>query len=364
LLPARHANIMDRSTKIEVVACPGGLEDDEEAQKSWTSRPDHPVSRGCLGRIFTPALLQGRLRQHTWWHRLYHPGSQIICNAAMAFMFLIIGIVLLTASGGVNEIAVSYSATGTHTITVEEAWQGPVYLYYELDGFHANLRSMVSVRDKEIFGSMGECGDVTTLGAAAKMLGGNDTALFNPLGVQSGMQPSSELRPCGAIAASMFLDSAELSGEEGPVPISFDVASEEDRRFASKHFGLDKDGNAIFLPTRTPSWLGTSQDVFTRYIIWMRTRVSSQFRNILGVIDGGLPKGEYTVEITRADPHWQLWDVKRALVFSTASTFGGKNSFLGIGFVVMAAVYGVMSVLFLVVYAKARRAAYCVAHGD
>lgn len=64
------------------------------------------------------------------------------------------------------------------------------------------------------------------------------------------------------------------------------------------------------------------------FIVWMRTAGLPTFKKLYAKIDADLPKGTYTIEV--ADNfRVERFSGTKAIVLSTVSWLGGKNTFLG-----------------------------------
>jgi len=84
------------------------------------------------------------------------------------------------------------------------------------------------------------------------------------------------------------------------------------------------------------------------FIVWMRTAGLPTFRKLYARINKNLKKGEqYTIAV---NPGFNVTSFKgkKRLVLSTTSWMGGKNSFLGIAYVVVGSISLVLGLGFLI----------------
>ncbi|KRY18068.1 Cell cycle control protein 50B [Trichinella patagoniensis] len=233
-------------------------------------------------------------------------------------------------------------------------FSAPVYIYYGLSGFYQNHRRYVKSRD-----------DVQLLG--------------NPKHVSSDCFPFQyaeneiPIAPCGAIANSMFNDTFLIKYKivdqiDAVVPLAYDeIAWPSD---LSKKFR-----NPDSVPL-SAAFEGTSKPPYWRkpvyelsnvssasgfqnesLIVWMRSAALPNFRKLHSRVlhvdnfANALPKGNYTVEITYNYPV-ASFDGRKRFIISNASWAGGKNSFLGIAYIVVGTVCIVMGCVFLFVHMK------------
>jgi len=81
----------------------------------------------------------------------------------------------------------------------------------------------------------------------------------------------------------------------------------------------------------------------------MRVAGLPTFRKHWGRIEDGLEKGTYTVTIQN-NYDTSKFSGEKHIVFTTVNEFGGKNYLLGIFFIALAKLAGVLCVIFLIVY--------------
>ena len=82
----------------------------------------------------------------------------------------------------------------------------------------------------------------------------------------------------------------------------------------------------------------------------MRPAGLPNFRKLWGRIDRDLKAGEVvTVNVTNAFDV-SKFDGKKFLILSTVNVFGGKNTFLGISYIVLGAICIVLAIVFLIGY--------------
>jgi len=90
-------------------------------------------------------------------------------------------------------------------------------------------------------------------------------------------------------------------------------------------------------------------------IVWMRTAGLPNFRKLYGVFQGTLPKGTYTMTIHSVF-EVVSFDGTKAIVLSNNSFLGGKNSFIGITYIVIGSVFLFFALCFLLRHMVAPRA--------
>ncbi|KRX44572.1 Cell cycle control protein 50B [Trichinella murrelli] len=312
------------------------------------------------------------------WQPILTAGSVLPTFFVIGLAFIPIGVALLIASNNVQELVIDYTDCVMEeklckdeisdptkimenppcrclvAFELHHDFSAPVYIYYGLSGFYQNHRRYVKSRD-----------DVQLLG--------------NPKHVSSDCFPFQyaeneiPIAPCGAIANSMFNDTFLIKYKivdqsDAVVPLSYDeIAWPSD---LSKKFR-----NPDSVPL-SAAFEGTSKPPYWRkpvyelsnvssasgfqnesLIVWMRSAALPNFRKLHSRVlhvdnfANALPKGNYTVEITYNYPV-ASFDGRKRFIISNASWAGGKNSFLGIAYIVVGTVCIVMGCVFLFVHMK------------
>jgi len=287
---------------------------------------------------------------------------------------------------------------GTNYITfdVKEDMIKPVHLYYQLDNFYQNHRRYVKSRDdKQLRGvdewsknnwkwdssvQMNEANEAAT---PARSKSANAAfPLCTPLVLPNHVSgadctwntttgsgvPCKVMWPCGLIAGSFFND--------WYLPIDPVTGATTDSDWSEKNIAWVSDRQTKFkLPTKaSANWdykddvaKGVSSDYYHLYqmypsfpnlkeegltnehfIVWMRTAGLPTFRKLYARINKDLKKGEqYTIAV---NPGFNVTSFKgkKRLVLSTTSWMGGKNSFLGIAYVVVGSISLVLGLGFLI----------------
>ncbi|CAB4005105.1 cell cycle control 50A-like isoform X2 [Paramuricea clavata] len=98
------------------------------------------------------------------------------------------------------------------------------------------------------------------------------------------------------------------------------------------------------------------------FIVWMRTAAFPKFRKPYRKVvhendfGDGLPKGKYWLHINYNYPVTKF-DGEKRFIISNTSWLGGKNSFLGIAYLVVGSISGFMSGVFFYVHLKVKSSA-------
>lgn len=307
-------------------------EDSSKSSDDISKRPDNT------------AFKQQRLAA---WQPVYEPKSVLPMFFIVGVIFIPLGAVFLVSSNNVWEVSLDYtncvdissglpcssnapnvSCTCQVNLEVERDIKETVFVYYGLSNFYQNHRRYVKSRD-----------DNQLLGSKVDSLSDD----CSPFKVDSNEKL---IAPCGAIANSIFNDTFEVSG----VSISRkNIAWNSDHEVKFNNPEPINDLNTAFLDfVKPPYWskrveeLDTSDSNNNGYKnealeVWMRTSAFPTFRKIYGRLDNGLSQGNYNVSISYNYPVIGFDGTKR-IIFSTVSFLGGKNSFVGVSYIVVGSV--------------------------
>lgn len=229
--------------------------------------------------------------------------------------------------------------------TIPKAMEAPVMMYYRLTNYYQNQRLYVrSVNWDQLKGDALAAGDL-----------GDCDPLISP---DTGATAGPVYYPCGMIANSMFSDQiSDLVAEDGTA-YSFppkDIAwSCDESRYGPSKYTLDQVAPppywtwdaTLVNPDGTYKRLPDLQ-ADERFQVWMRVAGLPTFLKAYGKRQSELPAGTYTVTI---DSNFQVisYGATKSLVLSTTSWMGGKNTFIGVMYIVTGSVFLLTAAAFLV----------------
>jgi hypothetical protein len=280
--------------------------------------------------------------------------STTITFVAFGVVFIVIGIVVLVYSKKTVEISYRYDEECQNSsnniceikLTIPKTMQQPIMMYYQLDNFYQNHRRYVkSKSDLQLDGDYislkkikdsGDCEPVET----------NQEMEKNKSISGLELDPNEVAVPCGLIAKSFFNDTYQLKNEKGE-QITIDesnIAWEADKKLKYKNVKDPNGKDKEFY--KKVQWIDMTNEHF---IVWMRPAGLPNFRKLWGRIRDDLPEGEYTVKI---EDNFKVSAFKgrKHIVLSTVNAFGGKNTFLGVSYVVVGGICIVLALIFLIGY--------------
>ena len=265
------------------------------------------------------------------------------------FVFIILGIIILIFSNKIEEISFRYDDYCKDknpcivTLQVKNDMEKNIMVYYQLDGFYQNHRRYVkSKSDDQLNGKdisyqamkdSQDCDPVITneeMGKAESITG---TPLVN----------DEVAIPCGLIAKSFFNDNFKewkLTDEFGDTQAlnvnEKDIAWKADKEL--KYKNIDK----------SRQWIDMTDEHF---IVWMRPAGLPNFRKLWGRITDRDLKAGTKIEV-KIENNFDVssFNGKKYLILSTVNAFGGKNSFLGISYIVLGGISIVLAVVFVIGY--------------
>ena len=261
--------------------------------------------------------------------------------------FIVIGIIVLIYSNDIVEKVHRYDdkcdpgKVCSSKLSIDADMKLPVMVYYQLNNFYQNHRRYVKSKSNDQLKGM-------ILTAAQIEEDCKPIVLMKDVGVKKAIDGTTTFsdtdvaNPCGLIAKSFFNDKYILKDNTGDIFIDeTNIAWQADKELK---YAKPKDYEKI-------QWLNTSDEHF---MVWMRPAGLPNFRKLWGRITKYnnkdiLPQGTYNIEITN-NYNVTAFDGEKYFVLSTVNSFGGKNSFLGIAYIVVGSLCLIMAIVFFIGY--------------
>jgi hypothetical protein len=286
-------------------------------------------------RIKNSAFKQQRLPA---WRPVPTILSLVIVLSLFGIVFVILGIVLLVYSSKIDSVELDYTNCGntsfcTQTINIDKRIEGPVFVYYQLNGFFQNSRRYVKSKNiKQLQGN--EISDKEDCSPAIynKDMDLGDKASLN----NTSLSPNDVAIPCGLMAKTFFNDTYTFSINGTQLPVNeTGIAFAKDRDLFKKNYNMNK------------QWMDLTNEHF---LVWMRPSGLPNPKKLWGRIDQDLESGTQIDVVINNNYNVDFYEGKKKIILSNANKFGGKNKVLGISYIIVGALSFVFAILFPIGY--------------
>ncbi|XP_044144599.1 cell cycle control protein 50A [Bufo gargarizans] len=310
------------------------------------------------------------------WQPILTAGTVLPAFFIIGIIFIPIGIGIFVTSNNIREYEIDYTGIDpnspcykclniswnnnstclcTINFTLDNAFEGNVYMYYGLSNFYQNHRRYVKSRDDS-------------------QLNGDSNSLTNPSKECDPyrVNQNKPIAPCGAIANSMFNDSFSLYQIKNGTEIEIPLAKKGLAWWTDKNVKFrNPTGNlsdALKDTTKPINWRKPVYELDPNdpenngfinedFIVWMRTAALPTFRKLYRLIEKGessfaaLAPGNYSLHIEYNYPVLSF-DGRKRMILSTISWMGGKNPFLGIAYITVGSICFFLGVVLLIIHHK------------
>jgi hypothetical protein len=264
--------------------------------------------------------------------------SIIIVFSIFGIVFLVLGIVLLVYSNKVKSVELDYTDCGnvtfcSKTMNITETIEGPVFVYYQLNGFFQNSRRYVKSKNiKQLQGDeISEKDDCSPVIYNKDMDLGDKVSLNN-----TSLSPNDVAIPCGLMAKTFFNDTYTFSINGTQLLVNeTGIAFAKDRDLFKKNYNMNK------------QWMDLTNEHF---IVWMRPSGLPNPKKLWGRIEQDLESGTQIDVVINNNYNVDFYEGKKKIILSNATKFGGKNKFLAVSYIVVGALSLICAIVFPIGY--------------
>ena len=277
--------------------------------------------------------------------------STTLCFLFSGMIFVLVGALLLYFTTKIKEFVIRYDdipacnnvlqSPVDNTCQVEidltDTYEPPVMVYFQLENFYQDHRRYIKSRSiSQLQGNIlttsqisSDCDPIVTV---------QDLGIYRTIGGNI-LNSTDPANPCGLIARSLFNDTFVLSQNNSLIPIN------------ENNIAWDSDKKGRYVNSLNYTQVQWTDVENEHFMVWMRPAGLPDFRKLWGRVYTQLTPGKYLLTVHN---NFQVssFNGKKSFVLSTANILGGKNSFLGIAYVIVGSVCIIVAFFFWVMHKK------------
>ena len=276
------------------------------------------------------------------WRPVPTISNIIIVFSLFGIFFIVMGIFILKYAKKIKPEEKDYTSCELNAtnfcnveIKLKNNIEQPVFVYYQLDGFFQNIRRYL--KSKEIDQLTGDDAKVHDNCEPAET---NEEMGFSK--GQKAIDNKTELImnniaiPCGLIAKTYFNDNFTFYINNKHIKVDeSNIAFDRDKKIYNKDIDLSK------------QWISLKDEHF---LVWMRPSGLPNPMKLWGKINQDLKKDD-TIKI-EIEYNYEVkhYGGKKKIILSNTTMLGGKNTFMGICYIVVGILSLICAIIFLIGY--------------
>lgn len=271
--------------------------------------------------------------------------STTLCFLISGIIFVLVGALLLYYTTKIKEFVIRYdnilecdtalqnadNKSCQFEIELKDTFEAPVMVYYQLENFYQVHRRYI--KSKSLSQLKGEILTVDEIKSDCDpIITVEDLGVYTTLGGKT-LGANDPANPCGLIAKSLFNDTYSIAKDNEMIVID------------EKDIAWDSDKKNRYVKPINASLIQWTDVEDEHFMVWMRPAGLPDFRKLWGRIRMNLNPGKYMLSIVNNYPV-QSFGGKKSFVLSTANVLGGKNSFLGVAYLIVGCVCLIVALFF------------------
>jgi len=273
----------------------------------------------------------------------------IIIYFGFGIVFVGLGVLILLFSNDIVEHKDNYcknpkEKTCEITFNIDKTMKPNIMIYYQIDGFYQNHRRYMKSRsEKQLKGDditkkeAEVCEPTITNGQMGK-------AGEKAIDGKTVLNKDDIAYPCGLMAKSYFNDSFKFYKKDID-KVNFEKIEVNEKNISRKSDREKYKNNK----NKSKQWIDIEND--EHFLVWMRPSPLPNFRKLWGRIEEELKEGtKIKVEIENKYNVSLLFspNATKHLIISPVNSFGGKNSFLAVGCLILGGASLILGIVFLI----------------